>query len=237
MKPKVLNVKGIHTPGIIIYAGGFFDGRIKKTAARDPDSGQLVSAYIAERVYLFNQACIDGVIRLIRELGALRVEAAANLLNLEEQEVYQEDSTPVNVNFPGQEIRGRATRLPTTAEEAQAARQAARSAARNAEKAKEANDRLEAERQQREQRRKKSLLRLTEIHESIIKKELSAEESFSATAEALKSQMCTYAHGALRTPVSGDIVPELPYKQFLEEYREAYRELDQRICKALAGKG
>jgi len=235
MKPRVLNVKGIHTPGIIIYAGGFLDGRIKKTAARDPDSGQLVSAYIAERVYLFNQACIDGVIRLIRELGALRVEAATNLLNLEAQEkTHQEDSAPVNQAGP--EIRGRTSRLPVTAEEAQAARQAARSLAINAEKVKKANDILEAERQQREQLRKKSLIRLTEIHESIIKNELSAEETFSATAEALKSQMCTYAHGALRMPVSVDIVPELPYKQFLEEYREAYGELDQRICEALARK-
>lgn len=115
-------------------------------------------------------------------------------------------------------------------------RQAARSLAINAEKVKKANDILEAERQQREQIRKKSLIRLTEIHESIIKSELSAEETFSATAEALKSQMCTYAHGALRMPVSVDIVPELPYKQFLEEYREAYRKLDQRICEALARK-
>lgn len=138
-------------------------------------------------------------------------------------------------------------KLPTTADEARNARMEAKEAARRADaraRAAEARARVRARaeeelakakeaRVQAEKKHDESMIRLTQIRERMISKELLAEERLAATSEAIRARLCAYAHGAVRGAVSDSHIPEIAYDCWLNEYRQAHEELDRRISEAL----
>jgi len=138
-------------------------------------------------------------------------------------------------------------KLPTTADEARNARMEAKEAARRADtraRAEEARTRARARaeeelakakevHEQAEKKHDESMIRLTQIRERMISKELLAEERLAATSEAIRARLCAYAHGAVRGAVSDSHIPEIAYDCWLDEYRQAHDELDCRIYEAL----
>lgn len=137
--------------------------------------------------------------------------------------------------------------VPTNAEEARAARLAAKEAAQReaarihmeeskAEARKKAAEELKKVKELKEQAIKKqneSLIRLTRIREEMISAELLAEERLAETSEAVRALLCAYAHGAVSGAVSESHIPMISCGGWLDEYRRAHQELDQRITEVL----
>ena len=75
MKQKTLKIKGMGVPRLIIWAQGFFHGRIIKTAGIDEETGYICSGYVTGKSKLFNELSSNRVKQLELELKAVRAEA------------------------------------------------------------------------------------------------------------------------------------------------------------------
>lgn len=75
MKQKTLKIRGMGLPRLFIWILGFIHGRILKTAAVDPETGYICSAYVTSKCKLFNEQSLNRIRKLENELKAVRAEA------------------------------------------------------------------------------------------------------------------------------------------------------------------
>lgn len=242
-KMKTLPVKGLRTPRWLIYLKGAYHGRIRKTAALNQESGLLDSAYVSEKLFLYNKACADHMVSLERELSSSRLEAATILKTFEIEELYNK-MPAAGIDEPmkpeEESIPAWTSRIPVTAEEAKAARARAKQMEESERRKAEAKAIREKEikkihesRDLYKKRKEENIVRLTEIREKIISRELIAQERLSATSEAVKSLLCSYAHGAMKRPVNSRYIPEIEFVSFMDGYYAAHEELNREIDKTL----
>lgn len=75
MKQKTLKIRGMGLPRFFIWILGLIHGHILKTAAVDPETGYICSAYVTGKCKLFNEQSSNRVKKLENELKAVRAEA------------------------------------------------------------------------------------------------------------------------------------------------------------------
>lgn len=222
MKKKVLKIKGIRTPRPFLFIHGFVNGRMK-TAAVDSESGNLNSAYIHGKIYLFDELCHKRVLELDRDLSEVRAEAETLVLELNTMDVPSlSGPTPADQRNAG-------TNASDNVSSAQNRRAAAASAERYNKAAacqKELHDNALA-------RRTWILRRLIKIREQITLAEHVCIEELGATADALRNCFCAYGHGALLTPITPNCLPPIGYQKFLDNYHADYEVLKKKISAAI----
>lgn len=220
MKKKTLKLKGLKTPKLFLFIHGFTNGRMK-TAAVDSESGNLNSAYIHGKVYLFDKLCHDRVIQLDCGLSELRTEAETLLLELNELVVpplyHANDLATHGVN----------------ASDTVVAAQAGRAAAACAEKAAQAAAQRKQERENIRARRSWIIRRLVAIREKLALEERICFEELAATADALRNCFCAYGHGALLKPINHTYIPPVDYQCYLDGFRADYLVLKTKITNVL----
>lgn len=243
MKQNAIKIRGTKVPRFFVYLRGVFDGRITKKAGISQESGCLESAYTSRMTFLYNEACRNCAMNLEKDISSFRLEAATLLSELKEagpasRRPDESDSKPAANTYtapvsPNAPLRSGPA---VNAAEARAARLAARESSNQAKAqatAEEERRKKAEERETEEKKRQESMIRLTQIQERMISKELLAEEMLAAASESIRALLCSYAHGALKDPVSERLVPEITYDCWLEDYRAAHAELDRKISKAL----
>lgn len=223
MKKKTLKLKGLKTPKLFLFIHGFTNGRMK-TAAVDSESGNLNSAYIHGKVYLFDKLCHDRVIQLDCGLSELRTEAQTLILELNELVI-----PPLYcANDLAMHGTGDAN-APNTV----AAAQAGRAAAASAEKAARAATQRKQERENILTRRAWIIRRLVAIREKLALEERICSEELAATADALRNCFCIYGHGALLKPINHTYIPPVDYQCYLDGFRADYLVLKTKITNVL----
>lgn len=70
-KTKVLSIKGLRTPRILIWFLGLFHGKILRAGTIDPDSKLLCGSYITAKSKLYKEYCHKRVGVLEEELKNL----------------------------------------------------------------------------------------------------------------------------------------------------------------------
>lgn len=223
MKKKTLKLKGLKTPKLFLFIHGFTNGRMK-TAAVDSESGNLNSAYIHGKVYLFDKLCHDRVIQLDCGLSELRTEAQTLILELNELVV----PPPYRANDLVMHGTGDANAPDTVA-----AAQAGRAAADSAEKAAQAAMQRKQERENILTRRAWIIRRLVAIREKFALEERICSEELAATADALRTCFCAYGHGALLKPINHTYIPPVDYQCYLDGFRADYLALKTKITNVL----
>lgn len=223
MKKKTLKLKGLKTPKLFLFVHGFTNGRMK-TAAVDSESGNLNSAYIHGKIYLFDKLCHDRVAQLNRELSETRTEAETLTLELNELVV----PTQYRANDLAAHGAGEAKHPDSVA-----AAQAGRAAAASAERAAQAADKRKQERENILARRAWIIRRLVAIREKLALEERTCSEELAATADALRNCFCAYGHGALLKPVNLSYIPPVDYRPYLDGYRTDHEALMKKITGVL----
>lgn len=223
MKKKTLKLKGLKTPKLFLFIHGFTNGRMK-TAAVDSESGNLNSAYIHGKVYLFDKLCHDRVIQLDCGLSEIRTEAQTLILELNELVVPPlYGSNDMATNGIG------SANAPDTV----AAAQAGRASAASAEKAAQAAAQRKQERENILARRAWIIRRLVAIREKLALEERICSEELAATADALRNCFCAYGHGALLKPINTTYIPLIDYQCYLDGFRADYLVLKAKITNVL----
>lgn len=227
MKKKTLKLKGLRTPRVFIFAHCFFDGRFK-TVAIDPDSNLMHSAYINNKMFLFNEFCKRRIIVMENDLSSLCTEAEILLMELTLLDIPK--NTP---ETPPNSIGKVPSKPPSTSAEAQILRATARAAAQVDEDVARSKQIYE----EAVARYQKIIQRLVEIRDQIKSSELIANEELAANAEALKGRLCTYAHGALLKPVYTRYIPGIEYTRHFEEYRKSHDDLKHELANVIKERG
>lgn len=219
MKKKTLKLKGLKTPKLFLFIHGFTNGRMK-TAAVDSESGNLNSAYIHGKIYLFDKLCHDHVIQLDRELSEVRTEAEALILELNELVIPAEYRATDTVAHSAREAK---------VVDSVTAAQASRTAVANAEKAAQAASQRKQERENILARRAWIIRRLVAIREKLALEEHICSEELAVTADALRNCFCAYGHGALLKPIDPSYIPPVDYQHYLDSYWKDHEVLKKKI--------
>jgi len=212
MQNKKLKLKGLHTPRCLIFLHGLIDGRAK-TAELDPESKILTSAYVSGRIFLFDELCCKCAAKLENELNVVRTEAETliqTLADLPEPPTDKAAAVPM---------------VSETSVQAQACRAAAASAA-NLEQTKKS---LMAQRQE-------CVNRLIELRSRLALAENICNARLTATADALRSRLCTYARGVLLKPVYEDYIPAVGNDKLLDDSYARLDALQKKITDTLEGR-
>lgn len=223
MRKKVLKLKGLKTPKWCLFIHGFTNGRMK-TAAVDSESGNLNSAYIHGKIYLFEKLCHERVRQLDCELSESRTEAETLILELNELVV------PPQCCSNDFAANGTESAIPP---DTAAAAQAGRAAAASAEKAAKAAAQRKQECEKILARRAWIVCRLVAIREELALEERICSEELAAVADALRSCFCAYGHGALLKPINPTYVPPVDYQCYLDGCRTDHEVLKAKITNVL----
>lgn len=73
---KVLSIKGLRTPRILIWLLGLLHGKILRAGTIDPDSNLLCGSYITSKSKLYQEYCYKRIGMLEEELKGLRIESS-----------------------------------------------------------------------------------------------------------------------------------------------------------------
>ena len=219
MKKKVLKMKGLRTPKPIIFVHGFINGRMK-TAALNPESGHLNSAYIFGKIYQFEKLCHDRAKCLEKDLCDIRTNAEMLIFKLNTLPIPSADGgkgVQVKEMDPGSKASSADRRAAAAAMDA---------AAKDAAAAKEQREQIMAERME-------TVQQLIQIREQISLKQIVCMEELGATADALRNCFCTYGHGAMLRPMNPGYLPPVEFEGHLASHRDDCEALKKKINDAV----
>lgn len=222
MNAKKRKMSGLGAPRFALFIRGFWDGRTG-AAAVDQELGFLNSAYVHGRLFRYGEFCDENVIWLEKELAAVRTEAMIKMAELSELGIPELPDENTTVPARG------AYQLPVTAAEARECRRTAELA----EQERKLREETEEKRKDAMARKGEIIHRLIEIKNKIETRERIVDKELSSAAEALRSRMCSYCHGAVLSPVYARYIPAVEYSSHLGSYLRDHEFLCRKIDEAL----
>ena len=221
MKKKI-KLRGLHTPKLILFLHGFFDGRFKG-AAIDPETNILNSAFMYQRIFQYNEFCEKNLVKMESDLEGIRTEAENLMEELKEINIFQTEKKEIIFSDYVKQ------KIPSTTTEAQQYRNEARSEKKENQRKKQ----LQEEHNKMSSKKTTIIRRLIEIQNSISTKENITERSMMSVAEALKASLCPYCHGAILKPLYEHYIPQIGCSLQLKKYQEKHKDFNEKISTVL----
>ena len=184
-KKTILHVKGIHTPRLIIWAKGFFHGKILHSGGLDLETKKLSSSFITGQINSYREACVVCRDQAEKKLASKWAEADQLLIDYVSVMSALELDKAENDQHS---IDGIITSAQARAKQRAAEKRAS----------------LLADRQD-------ILKAMAGIASDINSHYLTAHAQMEATAEALMSTFSAYGHGLLLKPVFPHSLPDLSF--------------------------
>lgn len=200
MKKNRISMKGLHTPRICLWIGGFVHGKILHTGGIDPENNTISSAYITGQMKRFEGACI---LRLADAEASLAKdwETAEHLLIDYENVMFQLSSTMDFTVF---------SQKSTSEEERSREKEALNRAALTAQQ-------LVIKKQ------------LADISSHVLNRTHQAYSDMEATGDQLLGCLSAYGHGMLLKPISPSLLPKIHLENYsdrlLQEHQQTWNEM------------
>ena len=179
---KLLPVKGIRTPRLLIWLRGFWHGKVLHTGGLDPETNTIASGYITGQVKRFHHACITRREKAEEKLS--KVWSAADELLIGYAAVTDALAATEKIQNPPIKSSAQARFY----------------------------ERAAGKRASRENERQDILKKLAQLANDLRTEYDSAHDQMEATAELLSSTFACYGHGLLMKPIYDHNLPYISYE-------------------------